>query len=343
MELLEQSGADPTARDDTLGCTPRPSEICVLANWGFTFLLRARLAEDPTLVNIMDGRTSPLHEAARNNNVEVARLLLDLGANPSLANADGKTPLDVAVEKGNTVVAEALRGGRTSGELIAPRWKPYSRDASARALYAVLDSIADLIASSVACDSLQFAGRRSSGRVSPSRHRWNRSGRIPFVCGGRLRGKTRHNPIVRHSPRDSEAVGHKLRDDPFHGGNLDVAFGTGVTAAFDVALIRDAGSPPRGSIHKINLPHAGGIARFCARSRLNSQTSSSGASIRTTCRERKYEVSDRPIISLENQRKCFVEVLEPLPCRRGLFCGLPFEAGGFLGTTGLPPAPLLLP
>jgi ankyrin repeat protein len=114
VELLEQHGADCAARDDTLGCTPRAFGICVPANWGFTFLVRARLAEDPTLVNIMDGRTSPLHEAAANNRAEVVRLLLDHGADPQLANGDGKTPLDLATAEGHTAVIEMLRNAGAS-------------------------------------------------------------------------------------------------------------------------------------------------------------------------------------------------------------------------------------
>jgi ankyrin repeat protein len=111
VELLEESGADGTARDDTLGCTPRSFGICVPANWGFANLVRARLAEDPALVNIMDGRTSPLHEAARTGSAEVVELLLDHGANPALVNRDNKTPGDLATERGYVTVAELLRGG----------------------------------------------------------------------------------------------------------------------------------------------------------------------------------------------------------------------------------------
>ena len=109
VELLEQSGADRTARDDALGCTPRSFGICTPANWGFTRLVQARLAEDPTLANIMDGRTSPLHEAVRSNSQEMVRLLLDHGANPLLTIGDGKTPLDIATELGHVEVAEMLR------------------------------------------------------------------------------------------------------------------------------------------------------------------------------------------------------------------------------------------
>src|SRR5262245_41269957 len=59
VDLLQQSGADAPTRDDTLGCKPRSFGIRVSANRGFPFLVRARLAEDPTLVNSMDGRTNP--------------------------------------------------------------------------------------------------------------------------------------------------------------------------------------------------------------------------------------------------------------------------------------------
>ena len=109
VELLEQSGADAAARDDTLGCTPRSFGICVSANWGLAFLVRARLAEDPALVHIMDGRTSPLHEAARHNRAEVVRLLLDHGANKLLPNGEGKTALDIATELRHVAIVELLR------------------------------------------------------------------------------------------------------------------------------------------------------------------------------------------------------------------------------------------
>ncbi len=109
VELLEQNGADVNARDDTLGCTPRSFGICVPANWGFAFLVRARLADDPTLLDIMDGRTSPLHEAARNNQTEIVRLLLDHGANALLTNGDGKTPFDLAIGQHHVEVAAMLQ------------------------------------------------------------------------------------------------------------------------------------------------------------------------------------------------------------------------------------------
>jgi ankyrin repeat protein len=110
VEMLEQYGADAASRDEALGCMPRAFGICVPANWGFTAMVRAQLAADPTLVNVMDGVTSPLHEAARNDRTEVARLLLEHGANVSLADGEGKTPHQLAMEMGHVSVAELLRG-----------------------------------------------------------------------------------------------------------------------------------------------------------------------------------------------------------------------------------------
>jgi uncharacterized protein len=117
IAMLEQAGADTEARDPILGCPPRSFGICVAANWGFEFLVRAGLADDPSLVNIMDGRTSPLHEASCNNHVPIVRLLLESRANPQVLNGAGQTALDLAIEKGHVEVAAMLRtaGGTKSG------------------------------------------------------------------------------------------------------------------------------------------------------------------------------------------------------------------------------------
>jgi ankyrin repeat protein len=112
VDLLTQSGADSTARDETWDCTPRSFGICVAANWGLAHLVRAQLDDDPCLANAMDGRTSPLHEAARNNRLEVVRLLLERGAEPQLQDDDGRTPLDLATERGHDAVTDLLRTSR---------------------------------------------------------------------------------------------------------------------------------------------------------------------------------------------------------------------------------------
>lgn len=110
IELLEQAGADSTARDDVLHCTPRAFGICVPANWGFPHLVQKRLAEDPSLVNFFDGQATPLHAAVRGGNLEAVRMLLDAGADPAVRDVEGKSPLEVATAAGHVWVVEMLRG-----------------------------------------------------------------------------------------------------------------------------------------------------------------------------------------------------------------------------------------
>jgi ankyrin repeat protein len=115
IELLEHAGADPTARDDVLHCMPRAFGICAAANWGFDFLVRKRLADDPSLANPNDSQTSPLHEAARGGHAEVVRLLLDHGADSTFRDCAGKTPLEIAAERGDAGVVDLLtRAGAPS-------------------------------------------------------------------------------------------------------------------------------------------------------------------------------------------------------------------------------------
>jgi len=62
---------------------------------------------------------TPLHIAALYGHADVARLLLEHGANPSIRDKDGGTPLDVAREEGHEEVArvieEYMRGRRGVG------------------------------------------------------------------------------------------------------------------------------------------------------------------------------------------------------------------------------------
>jgi ankyrin repeat protein len=109
VDLVERAGADQTARDDVYHCMPRAFGICAPASWGILALVRARLRDDPSLANVMDGHTSPLHEAARSGNLEIVRLLLDCGADPGMLDGSGKTALAVAAAGGQTAVVEMLK------------------------------------------------------------------------------------------------------------------------------------------------------------------------------------------------------------------------------------------
>jgi uncharacterized protein len=59
-------------------------------------------------INGPEAGWTPLHYAAYNGLPEIARILLERGADPNAHTSDGKTPLDMAREKGNKEVAEML-------------------------------------------------------------------------------------------------------------------------------------------------------------------------------------------------------------------------------------------
>ena len=77
--------------------------IALLAELGFDVNARGRLdipLEQPWF--------TPLHEAAQTGDVELARLLLGLGADPGIRSEWGATPLDSARQHGREAVAELL-------------------------------------------------------------------------------------------------------------------------------------------------------------------------------------------------------------------------------------------
>jgi ankyrin repeat protein len=99
IEALLRAGADPTLRDDVLRCTPRTFGICWPASVGWVSKVRQRLADDPTLVNIMEAGRAPLHLAAKDGHLGVVKLLIEAGADVNLRDAEGKTALDLAGER----------------------------------------------------------------------------------------------------------------------------------------------------------------------------------------------------------------------------------------------------
>jgi hypothetical protein len=81
----------------------RLGAIALLAELGFDVNARGRLdipLEQPWF--------TPLHEAAQTGDVELARLLLGLGADPGVRSEWGGTPLDSARQHGREAVAELL-------------------------------------------------------------------------------------------------------------------------------------------------------------------------------------------------------------------------------------------
>lgn len=70
------------------------------------------LVEAGAPVNARSGSgTTALHTAAFLGDMEVAELLLSRGADPRIASNDGKTPIDLARERGHAALAERLERG----------------------------------------------------------------------------------------------------------------------------------------------------------------------------------------------------------------------------------------
>jgi cytohesin len=112
VEILLRAGADPTLRDHEFNCTPRAFGICVASSWGIAPIFRRVIQMDPSVVNIFEGRGTPLHESARAGNARFVEALLRAGADPSIRDADGKTPLDYAREVKCDAAMDILQSSR---------------------------------------------------------------------------------------------------------------------------------------------------------------------------------------------------------------------------------------
>lgn len=73
--------------------------------------VQALLKKDPKLVNIgstLDGWT-PLQDATLKANVQIVKLLLQYGANPTITDKHGGTPMDMATKFGKGEIVKLLR------------------------------------------------------------------------------------------------------------------------------------------------------------------------------------------------------------------------------------------
>ena len=77
--------------------------LALLAELGFDVNARGRLD-----IPLEQQWFTPLHEAAQTGDVEMARLLLRLGADPNISSEWGATPLESARQHGQDAVAELL-------------------------------------------------------------------------------------------------------------------------------------------------------------------------------------------------------------------------------------------
>ena len=114
------AGADPNARDVSLGIFETPLHHAAVMDWRNMAEL---LIEKGADVNAKDDwlEQTPLHRAAEKGHNEIAELLIDKGADVNAQDEDGKTPLDSAIKYKQTETADLLRqhGGKTGEELKA--------------------------------------------------------------------------------------------------------------------------------------------------------------------------------------------------------------------------------
>lgn len=129
VELLLKYGADlhvfnneglPPAHQMMLSLGDIEADMLeLMLKAGLDVNLRTPLTEDPLWQNRglpykrwNCGEQTLLHLTAQfDSRAECAQRLLDAGADPSLKDANGKTPLDLAIESQQEVVAEVLRRG----------------------------------------------------------------------------------------------------------------------------------------------------------------------------------------------------------------------------------------
>ena len=99
---------DAAAVTRLLGAGGDPNESATVRNYSEVARLLHEGGADPSLDN--RNGVSPLIVAAGCGQLEVARLLLDAGADPSLADGNGVTPLMVAARQGQLELLRLLLG-----------------------------------------------------------------------------------------------------------------------------------------------------------------------------------------------------------------------------------------
>jgi uncharacterized protein len=108
VKLLLAAGADVNAQTTVL---PAPAFVAPNSVPGFGFgvgILRGGVPADRGRREPQPGGLSPLHYAARQNHVEIAKLLLAAGANLNAREANDIWPLLIAVSNNNMAMAEFL-------------------------------------------------------------------------------------------------------------------------------------------------------------------------------------------------------------------------------------------
>ncbi|HEU0337688.1 MAG TPA: ankyrin repeat domain-containing protein [Gaiellaceae bacterium] len=122
LGVFEAAALDRTGRVEEL-LDADPGEATAFSADGFTALHLAAFFGAPDAAAVLVGRgadvravsrnalrVQPLHSAAAARQVEIARLLLDAGADPNAAQEGGFVPLDAALQNEDRELEALLRG-----------------------------------------------------------------------------------------------------------------------------------------------------------------------------------------------------------------------------------------
>lgn len=118
VKLLLDNGADPNAAT-AIGETPKFVAANSVPGFGFGIgIIRGGVPKDRGRREPTPGGMTPLHYAARHNHVDVAKLLLDAGANLNAKEANGIWPLLMAISNNNMPMARYLLDYKKQDSLL---------------------------------------------------------------------------------------------------------------------------------------------------------------------------------------------------------------------------------